>query len=340
MPRNIVLISAWVLLSASVRAGISLSPDRDGNHWHSLDLTSRWSFDPALPSQSTPYLVFRYQAGRLLVGAAFGDPEKPQQYSSNRYVTDLQRGSLHAAKPAEWGVSLPVATHIDSPFRRPPSKQGQDVTYAGRTFHGSGEHLDSFALSPDGQWLAIMSWQGHIPRCAEFFCFDPEPAHGQFFIDIYNVATGKVITRLAAGFLFEEPFEALKSARWISDRHFMIATSGAKKLVLCDMRPAEPATSAAWDVVEPGAEILGFWEEPRLNNFERFMDQLTLHTAVRLGTGGQYTLKGELFSSTIAFRRILSSSFRRDTPRTIRCSVCTNGQAWWVVRRSFRPVFT
>ena len=301
MPQKIILTSAWFFLSACVQAGISLSPDHGGNHWHSIDLTSRWSFDPPLPKQSNPYLVFRYQSGKLLVGAAFGDPEKSPQYSSNRYVTGL-RGSLHTAKPAEWDASLPLGTHVDSPFRRPPAKQGQSVTYAGRNFPGRGEHLDSFALSPDGQRLAIMSWKGHIPGCGDF-CIDFSVSHGQFFIDIYNVATGKVITRLAAGFLFEEPFEALKSARWISDRHFMIATSGAKKLVLCDMRPAEPATSVAWDLVEPGTEILGFWEEPRLHNFERFMDQLTLHTAVRVGTGGQYLLKGELFSSNDSFQR-------------------------------------
>jgi hypothetical protein len=303
MSRNTILISAWVFLSTSVQAGISLSLEHSGNYWRSINVTSHWSFDPALPSQTTPYLVFRYQSGRLLVGAAFGDPEKSPQYSSNRYVTDLQRGGLHTAKPAEWDASPPLGTHVDSPFRRPPAKQGQDVTYAGRTFRGRGEHLDSFALSPDGQWLAIMSWKGHIPGCGDVFCFDPSVPHGQFFIDIYNVATGTVKTRLSAGFLFEEPFEALKSARWISDRHFMIATSGAKRLVLCDMRPAERATAAAWDLVKPGAEILGFWEESRLSRFERVLDVLTLHTAIRSGTGGPYTLKGELFSSNDSFQR-------------------------------------
>jgi hypothetical protein len=303
MPRKIILVWAWVFLSISAPAGISLSPERSGNYWHIIGLTSHWSFDPALPKQSTPYLVFRYQSGKLLAGAAFGDPGKSPQYSSNRYVIDMQKGAVQNAKASEWDASLAIETHIVSPFRAPPLEQAQDVTYAGRTFGGRGEHLDSFALSPDGQWLAIMSWQGNVPGCGEAFCIDLSVAHGQFFIDIYNVATGKVATRLTAGFLFDGPFEALKSARWISDRHFMIATSGAKELALCDMRPTEPATAAAWDLIQPGEEILGFWDEPRLHNFERFMDQLTLHTAVRLGAGGNYSLKGELFSSNDSFQK-------------------------------------
>ena len=126
--------------------------------------------DPA--NQSAPFLVFRYQAGSLLVGAAVGDPDRSPQFSSNHYLVDFQRDSPHAAKPSGWDSSLPVGIHVDSPFRRPPAKEDEEVLYAGRTLRGRGRRLDSFVLSPDGQWLAIMSWQRNIPGCSELGCID------------------------------------------------------------------------------------------------------------------------------------------------------------------------
>ncbi len=291
------------LLAISADASITLSPARGRPLWRSLGLTSQWSFGP--PGQSAdsanPHLVFRYQPGMLLVGAAVGEAEKSPQYGANHFITDLQRGGVHAAKPEEWDASRPVATHTGSPFRHLPVRNDQLVSYAGRTFRGKGERLDSFALSPDGQWLALMSWQGHVAGGSDFQ-IDFSITRGQLFVDIYNVSSGAVETRVSGRFFSEEPFETLQSAQWVSDRHFAIAASGTKKLLLCDMRPGEPAIEAAWDLVEPGAEILGFWEEPRLQNFGRFLDLLTLHTAVRVGSGGPYTLKGELFSSNNRFQ--------------------------------------
>lgn len=196
---------------------------------------------------------------------------------------------------AEWDAAVPVGIHDNSPFRPPPTRRDQEVQYVGRTFRASGEQLNGLALSPDGQWLALTSWQGFIPNC-DLLCIS-KPAHGKLFVDIFAVATGQLATRLAGSFLGEEPFETLQTARWISDRHFILATRGSTDLWICDLRAREPVSETAWDLAEPHPQILGFWEEALYRGFGRELVRLTLHTAIQIGEAGQYSLKGTMTNS-------------------------------------------
>jgi hypothetical protein len=200
---------------------------------------------------------------------------------------------------------------VTSPFRKAPEKRSnEDVFYGGRNFRGRGQRQNSFALSPDGQWLAITSWQGHIPGCGEqFFCFDLSVAHGEFFVDVFEVATGESATHLTGRFLFDTPFELLESAQWISDRHLALQMYSGKKLVLCDMRPSELPSAAAWDLARPGGEILGYWEEPNDQNFERYLSSLMLHHVVRVGSPGEYSIVVEGFSSNETFLKEIKRAY-------------------------------
>ena len=64
------------------------------------------------------------------------------------------------------------------------------------------------------------------------------------------------------------------------------------------MRPAEPATDAAWDVLESQAEILGFNEEPPRAAYTHFIPSPNLQVVVRVPTAGPYFLRGNLVDSS------------------------------------------
>src|SRR5580700_6558334 len=98
-----------------------------------------------------------------------------------------------------------------------------------------------------------MSWQGKVPSCQDFFCDGPIP-RGQLFIEVFSVASGEKETSLSGRFWFVTPFDTLDTVVWLSDRHLMVFTEGAKDAWIADMRPSESAADAVWEVIQPRAE--------------------------------------------------------------------------------------
>ena len=100
--------------------------------------------------------------------------------------------------------------------------------------------------------------------------------------------------------LSEDPMGSLDNANWISDRHFLVPTSGYLGAMLCDMRPMAPVRETAWDFIDATNEILGFWEEPQLGGYFKALNSLRLHTVVRVADDGDYSLKPDLSGPRVA----------------------------------------
>jgi hypothetical protein len=214
-----------------------------------------------MPSTNAPayaasggHLLWRVHSDSLLVAFT-----RPNVVSLDRHVVDLRNGHVRDAQAGEWDSSQTIAPHETDPFRELPVKQGNSVSYLKRQYAANRDVLERWALSPDGSWLAVVSYSGTVYRDADFF--EITVARGSFQVDIFKVSTGERATELSGTFFLEDPFESLDNATWISNRHFIIPTPGLRGAMLCDMRPAAPPSETVWDFVD-GTEIMGFWEEP------------------------------------------------------------------------------
>jgi hypothetical protein len=263
----ILVVAAFPrVLLAALFSLYRMHPTLEAQDWKFLEF-GRWTFAPLenqygekKPEFSPPELAFRLQPSRLLVAGFHEDIITfPAEYSQNRFSVDIKSGKLGELSEDEWDEGLPVATHVDSPFHPAPKIADGEVLYEGRRFRGRGQSLEGFSLSPDGNWLAISSWDGKNPLPKDLF--DITIARGRLFIGVYRVSSGKEITEITRLFFPVFPDTVVRSIRWIADRYLMVPLADGSGAWLCDLRTKEPASTAAWDVIRPGAEILGFDNE-------------------------------------------------------------------------------
>lgn len=290
---------AWVLalcLAVPASAVVLFNPGTGHATWHRLAFTRKWDMpltDAPEFAKFPAHFLWRVQSDSLLV--AFTQPYRERYsniVSSDRHVVDLRNGHVRDARPGEWDASRSIAAHEADPFRELPVRRGNAVFYSQRQFAPTDKVLERWALSPDGSWLAVMSYSGTVNRGRELFDF--VVARGTFQVDIFKVSTGERTTGLSGTFLLEDPCETLDNATWISDRHFIIATPGFLGALLCDMQPTVPPAETAWDFVDGTNEILGFWEEPQRAGYFNGLNQLRLHTAVRVAKDGMYGIRGDV----------------------------------------------
>ena len=295
-----ISIIAVVSIPGPLNAGVSLYPSMTSSHWKHLQFGD-WGYppDPA-KNREAARALFRYQEGVVLI-ATTAELFGKTLTSSNRYSVKLDRGRVEKAGKAEWDAAQPLSTHPWSLFHPPPQRiEEKEVVYGERRFQGSGELLNedrSFALSPDGTWLALTTRRAKLPACQDFLCDGTIP-RGQLSVEIFNVASGEKVTALTGRFSFVWPYGIVGSVEWLSDRHLLVLTNGAKNGLVGDMRPSEPASDAVWDVVPSQPEILGFWEEPLQAGYADWQLAPKMHVAVRAAAPGLYSLRGNLVDSS------------------------------------------
>src|ERR1700722_3379047 len=283
-------------LAVPASAVVLFNPSTGHVAWHRLAFTRKWD----MPATNAPafaafpaHLLWRVHSDSLLV--AFTQPYG-ERYSNvvslDHHCVDFRNGHLRDPQPGEWDASQPIATHETDPFRELPVKRGNTVSYSKRQFAPTDKVLERWALSPDGSWLAVISYSGTVNRYNEIF--EIRGARGTFQVDIFRVSTGERVTGLSGTFFLEDPFESLDNATWISDRHFIIPTPGFLGALLCDVRPGAPSAETAWDFVDGTNEILGFWEEPQRAGYSNGLNALRLHTAVKVAKAGMYSTRADV----------------------------------------------
>jgi hypothetical protein len=297
-----VFVAMLGILPGSLRASISLGPTQGQAHWKMARFGSGWRYPPdPETSRWPPRALFHYQAGHLLVATTVEVPGGRSLRSSNQYAIALDSAGVEKADHAQWDSAPALVTRVESPFHATPKLiDYKEVVYGERRFRGTGDRFNgnrSYALSPDGNWLALMSWQGKVPSCQDFFC-DSTISRGQLFIEVFNVASGLRETALTGRFSSVQPFDVLDTVVWLSDRHLLVLTDGAKEAWIADMRPEEPARDAAWEVIQSPAEIIGFREEPPQVAYTHFLPGPKLQVGVRVPIPGPYFVRGNLVDSS------------------------------------------
>ena len=284
--RFAVLAVAFVLNPACRH--VALGAGEDAPYWKRLSLPSRWAFAPVEKksfddferSITTPELAFRLQSGHLLIAGSRQSGVQAAEYSLLQYTIDPQSGKVTSAKAADWNAGLPIGTHVENPFRDAPTVADNNVSYGHRRFRARGEIFEGYALSPDGNWLALLSWDGTLLGGDDFF-IDSTIGSGKLFLEIYRVSTGKKTTEQTASFFLRSPARLFERIVWVSDRYLIVPNFDKGGSWLCDVRPGESPSAVAWDLLPPGAEILGFVDEPDISG-DQVVNSLRRFAAVRV----------------------------------------------------------
>ena len=190
----------WVALCFAVpaAAAVTFEPGPGRASWRRLTLTQKWDMPAtsAAEYEKLPdHFALRVQSDSLLVALAQPFGEHPTIVSSNPQVVDLRTGNVRGAQPGEWETGKPIAAHVEAPFRESPLVLGTTVSYARRQFLASGAIFEGYALSPDGSWLALMSYIEDVNRGRRLF--DAAVPAEVLHVDIFQVSTGEKAAQLS-----------------------------------------------------------------------------------------------------------------------------------------------
>lgn len=190
---------------------------------------------PGNAAATGEYLVAAVNPGVSTMGGS-------RKYSGNKYWVNLATGRVRPAWESEWNSATPVP--IGEKFRAwlPQPKHAEDFVYWRTTFPKSGPKwpLSSpgVRISPNEQWIAVLSWQGEDYREALGLSIGPLPAApSRFFVDIYEVGSGGRIVAIDG---VDRDFIAgdapLADSFWLESSHFMVPLGSTRqKLLVCEI---------------------------------------------------------------------------------------------------------
>jgi hypothetical protein len=161
-----------------------------------------------------------------VVEGSLGDP-----LSDNAVAISNGRLVPREVTQDEWnGATEPPMVHAPIFKTGAQGPQTNQVKYAGKTFSSTGPAVRVALPSPDAKWLAVLSEtvedQNHAPRISlmPFLEGDGGPREGDYFIDIFDIATG---IRIASGRMHYTPRGGSmfrSEAVWVGNNYFVVPT--------------------------------------------------------------------------------------------------------------------
>lgn len=173
----------------------------------------------------------------------------PVHYSANRFRLDLGAPG-EAVRPvpeAEWPATAPRPLHRYTNINRFGNRDRNLPTlpHASTQFARTGRQFmgctgGSMRLSPQEGLLAALSYTGSASGETVFGAVPLPPLpwsgpRGRFYVDLYDVASGRVLVQLAGRYRGGEPTGASCAAGWLSERFFLLPLGDRLDLCLvCD----------------------------------------------------------------------------------------------------------
>ena len=173
--------------------------------------------------------------------------KQPADYTLNKFWVDLtgnQRARL--ATEQEWN-SATIAPASGELFdvRGSDPRHGDNYLFGRNSFAKSGPRWpalgDQVRISDDGKWIAVQSWKGNSYQDAPDLMLQVSlDGSERFFVDIYDVASGKKLISLDG---IDRDFSAgdapLHATFWLDSRYFILPLGILReKFLVCEV----PAT--------------------------------------------------------------------------------------------------
>ena len=192
--------------------------------------------------------VVRTRAGELLFavkqgfdGSLFGKdvydfPVTAPDYdyfSDNHFAVSVDgKYRVRKASDSEWaGATKPMHSYRVIHTWENPQFTPAGLTYKGRLYPKTGESWgnEGALVSPRGRWIVVFSFTSpDKPRPALIPGFGGNgPAHGELFVDLYDLVSGKRILNERATFGDEnpggeDPSSLFSHSVWIEDRYLIV----------------------------------------------------------------------------------------------------------------------
>jgi hypothetical protein len=161
-------------------------------------------------------------------------------YSPNKFSVNLGTGRVRDATQAEWdsGAVVPQITQPKGVFLPPKTDEG--VLFRDRLFQKSGPQwplitFEYARISPNEDWIAVQSWEGRDYANGDIIA--PRGGHGKFFIDLYDVSSGRKTVAIAGK--ERDTLEAdgpLGLTFWLESRYFIVQLgSHLERMLVCEV---------------------------------------------------------------------------------------------------------
>jgi hypothetical protein len=153
-------------------------------------------------------------------------------YSDDRFAVSLDGGfRVRKATVEEWDAAgKPLHSyHFITSFKNPQVTQ-EGVKYNDRLYRKSGESWGNEValVSPRATRIAVFSYTSReeVPKPLVPGFGGTDPAHGEVFLDIYDVSSGKRVIAARAPYGGDgggySPSMLFGSALWVDDRYFVM----------------------------------------------------------------------------------------------------------------------
>jgi hypothetical protein len=165
-------------------------------------------------------------------------------YTNNAYELDLsETNSLpRPATEQEWqdGTKIPDSRPSDwRTFANIHLTNAQALPFRGLDFIKSGDIWAGEArLSPDQQWIVLLSSSGSVAKHDEFLIFG-ERDKGKLFFDVFNADTGRKLMTILGTYSDINP-GAVNKSLWVTDRYFIVPLGETReRCLICDLGPVD-----------------------------------------------------------------------------------------------------
>jgi hypothetical protein len=199
--------------------------------------------------------VFRQNADHVSIGYEYPRGASPQDSGHlERFVVpgeehyEIDMGPPPRLRPItqdEWSRQTPLSitartAKTTRAFYPESDTAVRAVEFAGRSFPKTGPRFpfadrDATSVSATEKFLTVHSWAGTENTCDAFLCFGLPP-HGRYWIDLYDVSSGKRVVALSGRYWNLEAVGLFGATIWLGDRYFVLPLTGdLRTFLFCDM---------------------------------------------------------------------------------------------------------
>jgi len=246
--RNVV---AMALLNVTVPAAFGQSAAAKvvagSEHCQAVHYPGGWRATKSMKKAHMNHFLFDYPyefrktaaISQEYLVAAVDQIGSHRDYSPNIFWVNLRSGKVHDATHTEWESGQPVPQTRQMKGRPYEPKTEEGVLFHDRLLRKSGPQWpipgEHARISPDEKWIAVQSWEGQDYANGDIIA--PRGGHGRFFIDLYEVSSGRKFAAIGGtekGTLRAD--EPLMLTFWLESHYFIVQLgSHLERMLVCEV---------------------------------------------------------------------------------------------------------
>jgi hypothetical protein len=162
------------------------------------------------------------------------ESQNEKWYGRNFYAVSLEKTvAVRTLARTEWKQAQRISHQAVDAFPESTDEQAT-VTYHGKEYAKSAEHLGKTLVSPNGRWLAVYSFSGQMTP-ANFFS-SGLPREGDVYWDVYDTRTSERVLAWTAK-IVRSPGLLAEAAVWVDDKYLVMPFSSSLESCVIGVLP-------------------------------------------------------------------------------------------------------